>query len=215
MAIFRKIGIYKASELKGKACYKKILERGRKIQGEMLDTDEVTERMQEYLAEKFGIVAESMSWSLGHCQGDGVAFYGHLHLEKLAAKDSIVKRILSSLTKMDVTIHVELKKINSRYDHWNSMGVEMESDQGYRWSDRFYILGEEVLKKLDQREDKLLTELQEYIESLIKTASRDLENVGYELVDAGYEDDEVVEMLDANGYQFLSDGTMVDADNLE
>ena len=50
------------------------------------DAEFLTEDFKSQLAE-FGFEETEVYWSLGYCQGDGVAFYGRVHAENLKEKD--------------------------------------------------------------------------------------------------------------------------------
>ena len=46
---------------------------------------EITNAFKETLKE-YGLPTETVEWSLGWCQGDGVAFYGDIDIKKLLVK---------------------------------------------------------------------------------------------------------------------------------
>ena len=58
----------------------------------------LTEDFQNQLAEK-GFEAVKVFWSLGYCQGDGVAFYGRVYTEDLKAKDLYAGILIERLEK--------------------------------------------------------------------------------------------------------------------
>lgn len=60
------------------------------------DAEFLTEDFKTQLAE-FGFEEAKVYWSLGYCQGDGVAFYGRVHMESLKEKDRKAKRLIAAL----------------------------------------------------------------------------------------------------------------------
>jgi len=61
-------------------------ERNRSDRFNWDDAEFLTEDFKTQLAER-GFEETDVYWSLGYCQGDGVAFYGRVHGESLKEKD--------------------------------------------------------------------------------------------------------------------------------
>jgi hypothetical protein len=198
-----KVKLFKINELTGTA---KAIEWGRQWNAEMFDSDNMTEQLQEHAEYHHGLKTDKCYWSLGHCQGDGVAFYGDIDLTKLAEKQPSVKAILDKLTAMDNTASVKSESRNHRYNHWNSMTVEVEVDNNHRNSDDYDNGDEEVRAKMDDAADALAEELRSTVDELLKTISRSTEKFGYECMDAENEDENIIETLEANEIEFDSTG---------
>ena len=96
--------------------------------GRRFDDDDaafLTEDFQNQLAEK-GFEAVKVFWSLGYCQGYGVAFYGRVYAGDLKAKDAEAKKLIERLEKAGDEIFIEITGANNWYHHRNSMTVEID-----------------------------------------------------------------------------------------
>lgn len=60
------------------------------------DAEFLTEDFKTQLAE-YGFEGTEVFWSLGYCQGDGMAFYGRVDAENLKEKDLGAKRLIAAL----------------------------------------------------------------------------------------------------------------------
>ena len=149
-----------------------------------------------YVTEQFaelGVVTDgSVAFSLGHCQGDGVAIYGNLDLEKLAEKDADVKQIVQQAEKIDTLISVRITGECNRYHHWNSMTVETEHDRGFNFSSRFNDITPENRLKLYDRADKLASRLRQVVDQILKDASKTVEPLAYDWIDQEEECDRLI-----------------------
>lgn len=197
-----KVKLFGIRELTGKA-KNKAIEAGRQWHDETFDSDDMTEQLKERAEEKFGVVTPTCYWSLSFCQGDGVAFYGNVDLVKLAEKHANVKAILDAAAELDVTLTCSSEGKNNRYHHWNSMTVEVEHDTGYRYSDKYRDADE---GPLEEKADKLATDLQEAVATILKAASRDTQSWGENCILAASEDDAIVDLLEGNEWEFDENG---------
>ena len=152
--------------------------------------------LENYVTEQFaelGIVTDgSVQYSLGYCQGDGVAIYGNLDLEKLAEKDADVKQIVQQAEKIDTLIAVRITGRGNRYHHWNSMTVEVEHDRGFNFSSRFDRITLENRNKLYSRADKLASRLRKVVDQILKDASKTVEPLAYNWIDQEEECDRLI-----------------------
>jgi len=132
--------------------------------------DQVSEYFNEKAKERFGPDLK-VYYSLGHCQGDGVAFEGGISLDTLLNdssdyKDTFNRNELRLLNKCKDCISINVKN-ELRYYHYNSFRVDLEIGQ-YSYS----------------REYKYIDELQKSIEKkileILQNISQDLERSGYE-----------------------------------
>jgi hypothetical protein len=197
-----KVNLFSVKELTGKA-KDKAIEAGREWHNATFDSADMTEQLKEYADEKHGVVTPECNWSLSFCQGDGVAFYGVVDLDKLAAKHENVKKIIDAATEIDVTLSVTSEGRNNRYHHWNSMAVSAEHDTGYRYSEKYRNEDE---GPLEEKADKLANELQEAVAEILKAASRDTQQWGENCILADSEDSAIEELLEGNEWEFDVNG---------
>lgn len=197
------VNLYSVKELTGKA-KDRAIEAGRTFANETFDSDGMTEELQDHAIEKHGVKTDTCYWSISFCQGDGVAFYGNLDLDELAKKHGDVKAILAKAKKIDVTLSVKIDGKNSRYHHWNSMTVEVENDYGFRYNDKKYT--DKRLTELENKSDALANELQEAVATILKDASRDTYRWGEEVILANSEDENVIDLLEGNEWEFDENG---------
>lgn len=179
--------------------YKELSDTAKKVALEELreraidwdNSDQITELFQERL-ELLGYPTDNVGWSLGYCQGDGVAFYGQIETRKVIdrlyasepeRRESILKLWETGLFDMKIT------RSNSHYHHFNTMRVEM-SENAYDTDDGFQ-LAESV------RDD---------IQSDVKDVSKELEEIGYKEIEYYTEDATLIDDAEANDIEFTASG---------
>lgn len=164
-------------------------------------------------------------FSLGHCQGDGVAFSGPIdfayllqtqaaleaQIVGLRAKgddyaDKAVKVLLDADTRrliarlIDEGIDFSGKVVHEgRYSHWNSMSVELSVD-GY--GDAENDADDARRKAIDADVDAVESAIAEWA----KDVSRFLERMGYDDIDYRHSPAYVDEQIKENGYLFTEYG---------
>ena len=177
-----------------KAAKERALEWGRDRVNQSFDSDLMTDDLQNYAAEKHGVKAGKCYWSLGHCQGDGVAFYGCLDLDALREKSPETLAIFAGLRLLGVncSLHVNIEGGNGHYHHHNSMDPTVEV---YDCED-----------KDQERADEAAEALQSFLEGFLKEVSRDVEEYGYEVIDGQLSDESVQDFIQSNGYCFTKAG---------
>ena len=133
------------------------------------DAAMLTEDFKMQLAER-GYPDVKVFWSLGYCQGDGVAFYGSVYPEDLKERDPQVEKFIKALEKAGDVLSIWITGENKHYHHWNSMTleIEFESDDDENLPSRLRI-ARPVLRE----------QLEEYLGEKIKEISRELEKSGY------------------------------------
>ena len=191
------IETYKFEELDEKA-QKKAIEWYREHAWDSHNDNQLTDDFCEYLEEN-GLVVDytggknthpKVWWSLGNCQGDGVAFEGKIDLDKLAAKHEDVAALMKKVKEIDeeATSDFWFRISHSgHYYHENSMSVDSECSDN------------EALHEIQ-------AELQTIIEGLIKEWSRHCEKMGYDEIDYVNSDESIIEMIEANEYNFTKEG---------
>ena len=172
------------------------LEWGRDRVSEHFDADRLTEDLKGYVKEKHGLDAGDCYWKLGHCQGDGVAFYGVIDLDPLKQAQPEVAAIFARLRLLGIqscTLDAHIEGANSHYHHYNSMDVRVE------------VLDYEP--EHEAQAEQAGEDLQKFLDDFLKDVSRDAERYGYEVIDGETSDEHVQEFIEANEYRFKRDGT--------
>lgn len=159
------------------------------------ESEQITESFTDELSE-LGYTDVEVNWSLSHCQGDGVAFYGTLYTQELL---KIAKRLLSErdYNRLEVIgecedVSVEINRSGwGNYHHWNTMSVELVD--AHCWEDYPKVL-------------ELLEKLVEEIEKDVVTISKRLEEQGYAEIDYRFSKEAIEESIRVNAYEFTEDG---------
>ena len=108
----------------------------------------------------FGYEGLEPAWSLGYCQGDGMAFHGKIHGERLRP---LLRRVMPEMTEAQVEalvedINFEVKvELVGHYTHENSMSVDL-----YDWgpfTDTAFENTEATMAELERRIDADVTEV--------------------------------------------------------
>lgn len=135
---------------------------------------------------EYGFPVDSIEWSLGYSQGDGVAFYGTVDVEVYCRHEGILRR-MRPLLAADVDVAIRRNDYGHHYSHWNTMSVDVE------------YAGTET-----PRRDALVEELAVRLGEDAKNVSRELERMGYAELDVT--DEMIAEECEDNETRFLVDG---------
>ena len=136
---------------------------------------------------------------MSYCQGDGVAFYGHIDSENI---EQIAKRILNAeeyrkyarIAKVIMLSgNISRNSLGHRYSHYNTMSFNL--DIGYFNEQRDY----------DHIGD-FLGMFEGLIAEDIQGISKQLEADGYKSIEYYGADDYVEECILANEYEYTEDG---------
>lgn len=178
-------------------------ERERSERFDWDDAEFLTEDFKTQLAER-GFEDLQVYWSLGCCQGDGVAFYGRVYSENLKEKDRQAKRLIDALEAAGDELFIEITGANGHYHHWNSMTVEIEFENETR--------EEDLPSRLKIARPALREELEEYLAEKVKEISRELEKSGYAEIEYRFDEntirDELLErehLYEKNGMRAMSE----------
>ncbi len=198
-APFRPKGLRFFSELNREAQEVAISkERGSPNRFDWDDAEFLTEDFKTQLAE-LGFEETEVYWSLGYCQGDGVAFYGRVHPESLKEKDRRAKRLIAALEAAGDSLYIEIKGANGHYHHWNSMTVEIEFENASE--------DEDLPARLKIARPALRENLEEYLADRVKEISRELEKSGYAEIEYRYDEAAIREELSEREHLYEKDGT--------
>lgn len=145
-------------------------------------------------------------YSLGHCQGDGVAFYGTVELNEILLKrvlymgpNSTAASRFKAITEyakwlaLSQFFRIEIQCIDSRYSHSGTMRVCIEVDEG-NLEEAIESGSIPWVSTADETVTNLCDELESMIEDDAKQVSRLLETEGYEFADAegrGYSEEPI------------------------
>lgn len=198
------VKLYNFSELDKEAQAKAIKDwRNKGYAFDNFDAEILTNKFREEL-ESYGFDDDVIvEWSLGYCQGDGVAFYGSIDLEKILPNhvDDFTKdeqrRLYWLNNEYGISIEIVRNSYGHRYSHAYTMDIDLYCD--YRTDYRETELYDEVLQKL---EDIVLNDIQ--------SLSHKLEREGYEFIERMESDEVIREFFEYNDdcYEFTEDGTL-------
>ena len=158
---------------------------------------------------ELGYDVEDIWYSLTHCQGDGVVFYGKITYEtdflsiisRLLDEDK-VQLIKQSFYDCSMSINIYPKSYGNKCSNWEAMEVSCQFDESHVKREYGTAQAEELNQAFDQLEDKIKEE--------IRTISNHLEREGYEIIESYYADSYVDDQLENNDiYYFLEDGTPI------
>jgi hypothetical protein len=158
----------------------------------------LTEDFKTQLAE-FGFEETEVYWSLGYCQGDGVAFYGRVYPESLKEKDRKAKRLIGALESADDSLYIEITGANGHYHHWNSMTVEIEFENETDDDD--------LPARLKIARPALRENLEEHLAERVREISRELEKSGYAEIEYRYDESAIRDELQECEHLYEKDGT--------
>lgn len=168
--------------------------------GERFDWDDaaiLTEDFKMQLAER-GFSDVAVFWSLGYCQGDGVAFYGSLYPTDLKEKDPDAKKFIEALEKAGDCLSIGISGENNHYHHWNSMTVEVEFECE---SD------EHIPARLKIARPVLREDFEAYLDEKVKEISRELEKDGYAEIEYRQSEEVVRAELSESKHLYEKDGS--------
>lgn len=180
-----------------------------------LDAESMTisEGFMEVLYDK-GYPTDNLEWSLNHCQGDGVAFYGWVDIKKVGNRllEGRQLDLFNAIQDNQLSLDANIARntYGYHYSHWNTMRIEMDGDDIETMIEYLYPeidngdSPEEFSKKYREIEE-LIEHLEKAILSDVQSTSRELERSGYESFDYYYSDEYIKESLE-DGYEFTADG---------
>jgi len=158
-------------------------------------------------------------YSLGYCQGDGMAFYGSVSLNDVLLKRLFEPRFdaaayervqcqveLAKWKELSEYISLSLTSNSTHYNHYNTMSVNVELDDGLLHDaiENGELCFYQSVDDLDV--DEICSELEEIIKSDIVHISRTLEAEGYAFIGAvgrDYNEDAVIYMEERGPYKIV------------
>lgn len=137
----------------------------------MSSTSLVTLHFERQL-ERRGYPTHDIRWSLGYCQGDGMAFYGRVDAQACAdrlLRGKVRAAAKRAIGKATASLTITRNSYGNHYSHFNTMEVALET-----YSD--------TMTKL---EASALADLEQAIELDMRKISKELEAEGYRILEAG------------------------------
>ncbi len=156
----------------------------------------LTEDFKMQLAER-GFSDVEVFWSLGYCQGDGVAFYGSVYPEDLKEKDPNAKVFIEALERAGDVLSMGITGENNHYHHWNSMSVEVEFEEE----------DETLPPRLPIARPVLREGFEDYLGEKVKEISRELEKSGYAEIEYAHDENTIRDELMERENLYEKDGT--------
>lgn len=167
----------------------------------------IMENYSDYLG-SLSYPTDEIEYSLSYCQGDGMAFYGDLDVEKFIntrEKDLIEfgldkddLRRIKFLAREGIEIKIERNSFGYHYSHFNTMSTNADYVENYAYGST----NNKTLKQLEKSFDKL----ESFIQKDVKKVSHYLEGIGYDILEYYREDEQVKDALISNGYEFTESG---------
>lgn len=171
-----------------------------------------TEDCKMDLENLFGENDLDVQYSLGYCQGDGFNIYGKIYAESIfkclenhngGTQLAEFEDMLTEKEKKTILHYAEEcgainLPINNRYCYSLADYIDIADDWGYQLENYsgYSNINMEVLKKFEK-----------LVRKIFETLCRSYEKQGYEYFYEISEED-LEEMCEANGYEFLEDGTI-------
>ena len=173
------------------------------------DVGETLNQMLEY---DYGMPNMKCWYSLGWCQGDGVAFEGRIDFDTLRTKDAFIHQLLEEVDAIESLavlgddpeygcLGAEINKHNGgMYYHWNSMNVELEFERPSL--DQSYV-------------ESVFVRLYNHLDEKVKEVARALEKAGYAELEYWWEEEHQLEWIKERSARFDEDGDIVSLDGFE
>jgi hypothetical protein len=141
---------------------------------------------------EYGLPTDNIEFSLGWCQGDGVAFYGDIDLKKLLKRTGQYDRWAYLLRRYDLSATSTRNSFGNHYSHYNTMDVYLERESEY-------------LQQRDRAEGK---ELWDHVKETVVMVSKKLEQRGYKMIEEHQSEEHIIASAEANEMEFRKDGRL-------
>ena len=210
------INLYKFEELSDDA-KKNAIENYRISMDWQIESEFITEKFVENLSD-MGYPTDDLEWRLSYSQGDGVAFYGEVDIDKVIDRlehkgydlnYDLYKAIDNE--NLTITARIYRNSFDYRYSHYNTMKVEIDGDSIETMMEYLYgYLDSDTDEYVDKYNEiyNFLLDLRDCIHNDIKGVSKQLEKEGYNDIEYYSSDEAITETLIANEYEFTEDGVM-------
>lgn len=184
------IHLYSITELSEDA-QEKAIDKLRELDYFGVDARELEDSFKQTL-EEYGLPTDNIEFSLGHSQGDGVAFYGDIDVEKLLKNIGEWDEWEVFVKRHGFTATSTRNSWSNHYSHWNTMDVELTEER-------------EFMGAYSESRAERLCEL---IKLRVQSTSKELEARGYEMIEGNQEKDYIIEGAEVNDMEFRRDGRL-------
>lgn len=157
----------------------------------------------------------AVQWSGFWSQGDGLSFEATFEPWDYIAANNL-ESIYPDLMKFrqwfgdDIEVYGDISRNSHRYSHWKTVGLSttvafhrIDYDSAEAFDEDF----DEIEARAKQQGEEILEDIAEFCEDKMKEAYRQLE-IMYE---STISDESIVDMIEANEYDFYPDGTWTGA----
>lgn len=210
------INLYKFEELSDDA-KKNAVENYRISMDWQIESEFITEKFVEKLSD-MGYPTDDLEWRLSYSQGDGVAFYGEVDIDKVMDRlehkgydlNYDLYRAIDS-KNLTITARIYRNSFGYHYSHYNTMKVEIDGDSIETMMEYLYgYLDSDTDEYVDKYNEiyNFLLDLRDCIHNDIKGVSKQLEKEGYNDIEYYSSDEAITETLIANECEFTEDGVM-------
>ena len=182
------------------------------------DSDMLTEQFQQDLESQYGMSGMKVWWSLGSCQGDGVAFEGEPDIESMAAAcaegqgwhAAACQQLRKLIDAAKVTAFLAGRQEDpewrvvigheGRYYGWHSMNVNVYCQSA--WGD---------IEVCQNTLDEIAALAAEAVCEICSEVCEVLETQGYAEIEYHESDEWIAQECDANEWRFRRDGTRIES----
>jgi hypothetical protein len=185
------------------------------------ESGELSYQLSDYLGSELrehGYNPDSLNleFSLGYCQGDGVAFYGDVDIPFFCKKvqeegrrtdipDDTkewlkkIGRVTSRIHELGYQVRLQITR-NSygwHYSHWNTMVVQLEREDWmyHGHTDDLNRIGRQFMK------------LEAFFKEDVPNVSKILESSGYALIEYEHSEEVLADQIRVNEYLFTESGS--------
>ena len=232
MPVTKTVTLYRYDELSDKA-KKKAIDSLTQSYDNAFDGRQLQEYLEERLVD-LGFGDCELHYSLSHCQGDGVAFYGTVDLDNLRTdmKECGVEDSLNTLDEYDAEVEYFIEDRRIHYHHYNSMRLEVDYRPNFgsevlheleNAADEFEASLNDLVNVIDAQREELaqlrndyqiahercenaVCDIEEFLENHIQEVSHILEREGYKFIESLYSEESLLDFAEANDILFDEDG---------
>ena len=210
----RETKIYQLDELSEASKKVAIAKQVESLHQDCFLADMIREDLTYEAEENYGLKLSDLTleFSLGSCQGDGVAFYGELDHEAMM---KLIKRqneksfnenneLTFDFHEMEllerfpeISLDITRNCFGNHYSHWNTMLIELDMEN---MQPEVY----ELLEKLESFTDSI----SESFTNLIQSISKELEASGYDMIEGYTSEENAEETINCNDYEFFENGEL-------
>lgn len=153
-------------------------------------SESINDTFHYYLEER-GMPTDDLEWSLSWSQGDGVAFYGTIDIEKYLRFTKQWSKFSHLWRSFDISASSSRNSWAHHYSHYNTMTVDLEP---------YYD------KDPTEKQAALIKELDDLLSEAVKDISHELEKMGYAEIEYQTSFEAFKDSCEANEYEFTEEG---------